>query len=71
MIKSKVKKRTLEIDLTGEQGNAFYLLGVAKNLASQLHLDYAEIKKEMTASDYDHLVKTFDSYFGNYVTLYI
>lgn len=70
MIKSKSEKRTLEIDLTGEQGNAFYLLGVAQRLAKQLKLDTAAIHAEMQASDYENLVQTFDKYFGQYVTLY-
>lgn len=70
MIKSISEKRTLEIDLTGEQGNAFYLLGVAQRLAKQLKLDTAAIHAEMQASDYENLVQTFDKYFGQYVTLY-
>jgi hypothetical protein len=70
MIKSISEKRTLEIDLTGEQGNAFYLLGVAQKLAKQLKLDTAAIHAEMQASDYENLVQTFDKYFGQYVTLY-
>ena len=70
MIKSKSEKKALEIDLTGEQGNAFYLLGVAQKLAKQLKLDTAAIHAEMQASDYENLVQTFDKYFGQYVTLY-
>lgn len=70
MIKSKSKKRTLEIDLTGEQGNAFYLLGTAQKLAMQLNLDNAQIQKEMMTSDYENLVQTFDKYFGKFITLY-
>lgn len=70
MIKSISEKRTLEIDLTGEQGNAFYLLGVAQRLAKQLKLDTAAIHAEMQASDYENLVQTFNKYFGQYVTLY-
>jgi hypothetical protein len=72
MIKSKKKQkhRTIEIDLTGEQGNAFYLLGVADNLASQLGLINEQILTEMKSGDYEHLVATFDKYFGHVVTLY-
>lgn len=70
MIKSKSKKRNLEIDLTGEQGNAFYLLGTAQKLAMQLNLDNAQIQKEMMTSDYENLVQTFDKYFGKFITLY-
>ena len=69
MIKSK-KQTGIEIDLTGPNGNAFYLLGTASNLAKQLGLDSKEIQNEMMKGDYEHLVKTFDKHFGHFVTLY-
>ena len=74
MIKSKNKKATgIEIDLTGPQGNAFFLLGTASNLANQL--GYTTEKKEklladMKSSDYENLISVFDNHFGNFVTLY-
>lgn len=72
MIKSQkeLKSRGIEIDLSGPQGNAFFLLGTAQRYAKQLELDWDEVQKEMTAGDYDHLVETFDNYFGSFVTLY-
>jgi len=42
MIKSK-KETGIEIDLTGPNGNAFYLLGTAGNLAKQLGLAFCNI----------------------------
>jgi len=69
MIKSK-KKSGIEIDLTGPDGNAFFLLGTADKLAQQLGLDKKVIREEMIAGNYDHLVNTFDKHFGNFVTLY-
>lgn len=57
------------IDLTGPQGNAFVLLGYAKQFARQLKLDGNKIVTEMQESDYEHLVETFDKYFGDYVIL--
>jgi hypothetical protein len=60
------------IDLTGPQGNAFVLLGYAKQFARQLKFD-SELKdkivNEMTEGDYEHLVETFDKYFGEFVIL--
>ena len=60
------------IDLTGPQGNAFVLLGYGKQFARQLKFD-SELKDkiidEMTQSDYEHLVETFDKYFGEFVIL--
>lgn len=71
MIKKKENKRgPIEIDLTGPDGNAFALLGYAKNFARQLDLDFNEIRKEMTSGDYENLLEVFDSYFGSFVTLY-
>jgi len=69
MIKSK-KTNGIEIDLTGPNGNAFYLLGAAGNLAKQLGLNKKEIQSEMMKGDYEHLVNTFDKHFGHFVTLY-
>ena len=57
------------IDLTGPQGNAFVLLGYAKQFARQLKLDGNKIVTEMQEDDYEHLVKTFDKYFGKFVIL--
>jgi hypothetical protein len=71
MIKSIEEKETkLEIDLTGPDGNAFVLLGYASRFSKQLGLDGKTIQSEMMKGDYEHLVDTFDKYFGEYVTLY-
>ncbi len=71
MIKSIEEKETkLEIDLTGSDGNAFVLLGYASRFSKQLGLDGKTIQSEMMKGDYEHLVNTFDKYFGEYVTLY-
>ena len=70
MIKSKQEKTGIEIDLTGPDGNAFFLIGTASNLAKQLGLDRNSIKEEMMKGDYENLVNVFDKHFGNFVTLY-
>ena len=60
MIKDKPKSNgMIEIDLTGPQGNAFYILGVAKNLCKQTGVDFKPIMEEMTSGDYDNLIKVF------------
>jgi hypothetical protein len=66
----KIKTGPVEIDLTGPDGNAFVLLGYAKNLAKQLALDSKKIQSEMMAGDYENLIKVFDKHFGEFVTLY-
>lgn len=71
MIKSIEEKQTkLEIDLTGPDGNAFVLIGYASKLSKQLGLDSTKVQTEMMGGDYEHLLQTFDKYFGEYVTLY-
>lgn len=60
------------IDLQGPNGNAFYLLAIARGLAKELGFDKDEIKeltKEMKSSDYKNLVKVFDRAFGDHVDL--
>jgi hypothetical protein len=69
-ILEKPKQTGITIDLTGPQGNAFYLLGTANNLAKQLGLNSTEIMEEMKSGDYENLINVFDNYFGSIVTLY-
>ena len=66
----KMKTGPVEIDLTGPDGNAFNLIGIASNLAKQLDLDKKKIREEMMSGDYENLLKVFDKYFGEFVTLY-
>ena len=67
---NEMKRETIEIDLTGPNGNAFYLLGVARQLSKQLSKDSKAILEEMKSENYDHLLTVFDREFGKYVTLY-
>ena len=69
MIKTKSSLSKIEIDLTGPQGNAFFLLGQAKNYAKQLGKDASAITTEMMKGDYENLIKIFDREFGDYVDL--
>ena len=48
MIKSKseMRKGPIEIDLTGPDGNAFVLLGMAKNFANQIWAETLEERDE-------------------------
>ena len=59
------------IDLSGPQGNAFYLLGVVKKTFRQSGApDLGEsIANEMMKGDYEHLVKTFDLYLGKHFNI--
>ena len=68
--KYKRKKKKIEIDLTGPDGNAFVLLGYAKRLSRELDLDYKQILDEMMEGNYENLTNVFDKYFGEFVDLY-
>ena len=61
--------REYKIDLDGSAGNAFYLLGTAQGLCRDLGLDGNKVIDEMKSGDYTNLVKSFDNYFGSFVTL--
>ena len=68
--KNPVRKQV--IDLTGPQGNAFYLLGTAMSLCKQIGISVErkdEILDEMRSDDYEHLITTFDKYFGKLIDL--
>ena len=73
MILKKEKTKGIEIDLTGPQGNAYYLLGLAKKWGKQLDMSENYIKEmleKMMSGDYENLVKVFDDEFGSIVTIY-
>ena len=70
MIRSKEQNQgPIVIDLTGPDGNAFVLLGKAKQLARQLGLDDNAITNEMMSGDYENLIEVFDREFGDFVIL--
>ena len=69
MIRAKQQPSEIVIDLTGPQGNAFFLLANANKLAKQLGLNPFQVLEEMKSGDYEHLISVFDKYFGDYVTL--
>ena len=72
MIRTKQPKSEIIIDLTGPQGNAFYLLGVAKDFCKQLDMtkkNTQSILDEMTSGDYENLIQVFDREFGSVVIL--
>ena len=71
MIKQKQSLNTaIEIDLTGPEGNSFYLLGFATKLGKSLGMNSESIVSEMKSGDYENLVQVFDNNFGHLVTLY-
>jgi len=69
MIRKKQPDNKVVIDLTGPDGNAFVLMGYARQFARQLGLDSNKIIKEMTSGDYENLLEVFDKNFGSFVIL--
>ena len=57
------------IDLNGTQGNAYYILAVARRYSKKLGKDFDKIQSEMTSGDYENLLKVFEREFGDYVFL--
>lgn len=69
MIKKKEEIMEIVIDLTGPDGNVFYLIGQGRKFCKQLGLNSNEFTTKMMRSDYENAVTTFDEYFGEFVTL--
>jgi len=72
-IKDRPRKKEIEIDLTGPEGNAHVLMSYARQLGKMLGYDDDHIKRiidEMMLSDYEGLLYTFDREFGSFVTLW-
>ena len=74
MIKQKeTQNKGIEIDLTGPQGNAYYLLGLASRWSKELQFSDSyreEMLEKMRSSDYENLIQVLDNEFGSVVTFY-
>jgi hypothetical protein len=60
---SKEEKDKPVLELVGNDGNAFAILGKAYRVAKENGLDWEAIKAEATSGDYDHLLQTMCKYF--------
>jgi hypothetical protein len=67
---NKPKNGKIVVDLTGPQGNAFALIGMAETWSKQLGLDPEEVQAQMMSGDYDHLLSVLEKYFGDYIIMY-
>lgn len=59
----------LTIDLAGEDGNAFVLMGYVQRYAKELGKDGKAIIDEMKSGDYSNLIAVFEREFGAVFTL--
>lgn len=73
--RSELTTKPREIDLSGPEGNAFNLIGIAVSIAKELKrngipIDIEKIKEEMMSGDYNNLITVMDREFGEYIILY-
>jgi hypothetical protein len=64
------KKDKIEIDLQGPKGNAFALLGIAKDLCHKTGIEWGPVQNEMTSGDYENLLQVMDRHFGKIIVMY-
>jgi hypothetical protein len=64
------KPGQIEIDLTGEQGNVFYLIAQGGRYCKQLGLNSEVFTRRMMSGDYENAINVFEEYFGEFVILY-
>jgi hypothetical protein len=66
-----VSKKKQVIDLSGPDGNAFYLMAVVDKTFRQSGAPELgkQIVEEMKKGDYEHLLKTFELYLGDHFKL--
>ena len=70
MIRKSTRASEIVINLDGPNGNAFYLLRIAKQYAHSMGMKASPIMSEMCAgTDYYELVKVFEKHFGHFVVL--
>lgn len=70
MLVPKPLNRKIEIDLSSSEGNAFYIIALARKLSNQLGMDFEPIHKLMVGGNYKNLVNIFEKHFGDYVIIY-
>lgn len=72
-INEKPRSGKIDIDLTGPDGNAFFLMGIASRINRDLDLGYDMenvIIPEMISGDYENLLSVMEKYFGDYIIMY-
>ena len=70
MIRKSTRASEIVINLDGPNGNAFYLLRIAKQYAHSMGMKASPIMSEMcSGTDYYKLVKVFEKHFGHLVVL--
>jgi len=58
-----------KLDIGGPKGNAYYILSVAESLSEQLGYNTDEILYKMESGGYEDLLREFNHWFDDVVTL--
>ena len=69
MIRAKTPASDFIVNLDGPNGNAYYLLSLAKEMAHHKGQKASPILNEMQSKDYNNLVVVFDKHFGDQIIL--
>lgn len=72
-LKKPISEYPYEVDITGEAGNAYVLIGLAKKIAEEQEWREDAIEdliERMKASDYENLVSQLDAAFGDVLVIY-
>ena len=69
MIRAKTPASDFVVNLDGPNGNAYYLLSLAKEMAHHKGQKASPILNEMQSKDYNNLVVVFDRHFGDQIIL--
>lgn len=67
------KAKKIQIDLSGNDGNVFVLIGISDSIGQQLRLspeDRDAIRADMMSSDYEHAVATLEKNYGAFIDIY-
>lgn len=65
----KKRKDKIVIDLTGPEGNAFNILGIAQSLCKTMGIDPEPIMDDMMSGDYEHLLEVMEKHFGELIIM--
>ena len=68
-IKEEKRFEKIQLDLTGEDGNVFYVMGLGKKIADKIGIDFDPICKDMMSKDYGHAIRVFEKHFGDFVDI--
>jgi len=71
MLEIKKEHEVPTIDLTGPDGNVFFLIGTARRWAKQMGKNPGPIVDKMMSSDYKNAVAVFEIEFGNICKLIV